>query len=104
MLDVAEQHAMRVIVKNQMELIPLFDLRDAEGQAYIVAGEFTGDTRDEVVTSKDAVAAFVRKLIGEHKIVQYSFLSEAWMIVRPGTWEEGMSPPPAARRTTVSRW
>jgi hypothetical protein len=95
MLDLAEDHARRVIIQQQMEMIPMFDLRNAEGLAFIVAGEFTGETREEVVACKDAIAALVRKMIAEHKVVQYSFLSEAWMIVRPPHWEEGMSPPPS---------
>ena len=94
LLDVAGQHARAVVIGLQQQMMPLFHLFDAEGQGYLVAGEFTGGTNDEITQSKDAVAAFVRSLIVEHKIVRYSFLSEVWMIVRPREWEEGMSPGP----------
>ena len=98
MLDVAEDHARTVLVKNQLgSMIPVFDLRDAKGDARIVAGEFTGETPAEVVDTKDAIAKFVRTLIQEHDIVQYSFLSEAWMIVRkaPADYIAGVSVPPS---------
>lgn len=95
MLDVAGNHARTILVEKQQEsLLPLFDLRDVDGQGYIVGGEFRGDTPAEVIAAKDAVAAFVRRLCGEHKIVQYSFLSEAWMIKRK-EWIEGVTPPPS---------
>ena len=94
MLDVAGAHARTVLIDKQTEsMLPIFDLRDAEGNGYIVAGEFTGDTRDEEVACKDAFAALVRKLIIQHKIIQYSFMTEAWMIVRT-KYTEGISTPP----------
>ena len=95
MLDFAGQHARTVLVGLQEQMIPIFHLFDAEGQSYVAAAEFSGDTYDEIIRCKDAVAQSVRRLIVEHKIVQYSFMSEAWMVVRSAEWEEGMSPPPS---------
>ena len=94
LLDAAEEHAQRVCIELQQQLIPLFDLRDADGNSYLVAGEFTGDNQDEVDRCKDAFAAFVRGKIAEHGIVAYSFMSEAWMIVRP-EYTPGVSVRPA---------
>ena len=95
MLDVAGAHARTILIDKQLgSMTPLFDLRDAEGNAHIVGGEFTGDTYEEEIACKDAFAALVRKLIIQHKIVQYSFMTEAWMIVRT-KYTEGISTPPA---------
>ena len=94
LLAAAELHARTILIERQEPLIPLFHLSDAEGDGYIVSGDFRGETPDEVIQSKDAVAAFVREVIAEHKIVNYSFLSEAWMIVRQ-KWTEGVSTPPS---------
>ena len=69
LLDVAEDHARRVRIEHQQQIIPLFDLRDADGDSCLVAGEFTGDNQDEVDRCKDAFAAFVRGKIAEHAIV-----------------------------------
>ena len=95
LLDVAEDHARRVRIEHQQQIIPLFDLRDADGDSCLVAGEFTGDNQDEVDRCKDAFAAFVRGKIAEHAIVAYSFMSEAWMIVRQ-EYTPGVSVRPAA--------
>lgn len=94
LLDAAELHARTILIERQEPLMLMFHLSDAEGSAYIVSGEFTGETPDEVIESKDAVAAFVREVIAEHKIVNYSFMSEAWMIVRQ-QWTEGVSTAPS---------
>ena len=94
MLDIAGKHARMVIVGAQAQMIPLFDLRNAEGDSFLVAEQFVGATRAEVVDRKDAVAGFVREMIVRHKIIQYSFMSEAWMITRKD-WKQGVSVPPS---------
>lgn len=104
MLDMAGKHAKTILVERQLpSMVPLFDLRDAEDQSYLVGAIFTGDTPQQVIDCKDAVAEMIRKLIIEHKIVRYAFLSEAWMIVRRNNWKEGISTPPseAADRVEV---
>lgn len=94
LLDAAEVHAKHVCIGLQQQLMPIFHLCDAKGQGFLIAGEFEGATPQEVINSKDAIADFVRLKIIEHKAVQYSFLSEAWMIVRQ-VWKPGISTPPA---------
>ena len=94
MLDIAGKHATMVIIGAQSQMIPLFDLRDARGDSYLVAEQFVGATPADVVDRKDAVADFVREMIVRHKIIQYSFMSEAWMIKRKD-WKGGVSAPPS---------
>jgi hypothetical protein len=94
LLDVAEKHARLICIEHQQELLPIFHLCGADGQSYIVAAPFEGDTRDEVTENKDAVAAFVRAMIAEKGIVSYAFISEAWMIVRQ-KWDARVSTPPS---------
>jgi hypothetical protein len=95
LLDIAGDHARRILVEEQQdELLPTFDLRDAEGHGYLVMTQFVGKTRDEVIDCKDAIADQVRELIAKHKAVKYVFLSEAWMILRK-VYREGISTPPA---------
>jgi hypothetical protein len=95
LLDVAETHARAVLVGSEQQLPPIFDLEGADGQRYIVATPFSGEDADDVIGNKDMVARMVRELIREKGVVRYSFLSEAWMIVRPSSWQDGMGAPPS---------
>ena len=96
MLDTAGAHARNVLVEKQLQtMLPIFHLSDAEGTGYIVGADFTGDTPEEVIDCKDVIAEMVRALCVKHKIVQYLFMSEAWMIVRQNNWKEGISTPPS---------
>ena len=52
LLDAAELHARTVLIERQEPLMPMFHLSDAEGEAYIVSGEFRGETPDEVIKSR----------------------------------------------------
>jgi len=88
LLDLAEKHARTVLIERQDDLMPLFDLRDGEGRSMIFGGPFVGGSQEEVATFKDAIAELIRQKIIEHKIVAYSFMSEAWMIVRPAASPE----------------
>jgi hypothetical protein len=94
MLAMAESHARRVLVGTEDDLLPLFHLDNAKGESIVVATPFTGDTAKEVIQAKNMVADAVRELIKLHDVVRYSFLSEAWMTIRPLGWKEGMGPPP----------
>jgi hypothetical protein len=94
LLDTAEKYVRHVIVENQEELLPVFELRNASGDSFVVGAPFVGDSPEEVADCKDMVAGVIRHLIIEHKIVAYSFMSEAWMIVRH-KWTPGVSTAPA---------
>jgi hypothetical protein len=95
LLDAAEAHARGILIGTAEALIPVFMLQDGEDQGYLVATPFVGENANEVAHVKDAVAYAVRRMIKAKKIVRYSFLSEAWMTVRPPGWNEAMGPPPS---------
>jgi hypothetical protein len=95
LLDAAEAHARGILIGTAEELIPVFMLQDGADQGYLVATPFVGENANEVTHVKDAVAYAVRRMIKAKKIVRYSFLSEAWMIVRSREWQEGDGPTPS---------
>lgn len=82
LLNMAERYAKSILVGSNADLTPIFDLRDADDESYVVETPFSGKDFEEVERCKNHAADAVRDLIHKHGIVRYGFLSEGWMIVR----------------------